>query len=291
MSQLETIKKLGKTVELSNCVLRRVDLDDEHYYFMDTEELKGEFCVSMTHVLDIGAPFPEGLRQWLKYTDAKESTEIFESAGNRGSKLHDALEQLASGIELDLEKDYTTTYEKEAITTFARWWYFLQPDDFALESTVADPELKVAGTMDLVCTVDSRKLDILLDPTYKLEIDSEDHFVLKEKHKGLLDGEPKPIRVIIDYKFTGRNAYNHKVQVAGYTHMYNQSYADEPDVERKFTWRYSPKHKLGFDMQESELGYDSYRRIYDTFIEYLGGFPQPPKITVYPKKLKLLEVK
>lgn len=286
----DVIQRLGVTTKLSNCELTRVDLDDEHYYFIGDE-----FAVSLTHVLDIGAPFPEGLRNWLRNTDGNESMDYMLMTRDRGSKLHDALERLSNGLELEMS-DYPTKYEKDAIVSFVRFFRFLQPARFKTELIVANPKMRVAGTLDFVGEADSKRVELLLEPTKYLEIDDADNFVVKDKYKEMLDGEPEFIKFIIDWKFTGRSAYNHKIQVAAYGEMYNQSYGDKR-VTRKFTWRYSPKHKNRFDMQESKLDWFSFNRIYETFLEYLAnaggknwtGFPEPPEMVVYPDKVRLFE--
>lgn len=266
------------TQKLSNCSLTRIDLNTEHFYYGD-----GEFFVSLTHMLDIGAPFPEGLRQWLRLTDPDESAERLTMTADRGSKLHHALEMLAGGMELYLE-DYPTTYEKDAIVTFIRMVRFLQPTDFKTELIVADTKLKVGGTMDFVGTADKRRLDVLLKPTYALKL-QDDNFELVKP----LEGEPEPIKFVMDYKFTGRSSYNHKVQCSKYQEMYNQSYADLPPATKSYIWRYSPKHKLHFDMKEADLSPKSFDRIFDTAIEYLGKFPEPPVMTVFPERVRLFE--
>jgi hypothetical protein len=107
--------------QLSNCKLTRLDLDTTHHYYGD-----GEYFVSLTHILDIGAPFPEGLRQYLRVTDAAESEERLFMTAERGSKLHRALELLSAGMELYSE-DYPTDYEKAAIVAFIRAMRFLYP--------------------------------------------------------------------------------------------------------------------------------------------------------------------
>lgn len=266
------------TQKLSNCSLTRIDLDTEHHYYGD-----GEYFVSLTHILDIGAPFPEGLRQWLRLTDADESAERLTMTKDRGTKLHHALESLVMGLELYLE-DYPTTYEKDALVTFIRTMRFLNPTKFKTEIIVADAKLKVGGTMDIVGFADRRKLDILLKPTYAVDL-IDDNFQLKKP----LEGEEELVKFVMDYKFTGRSSYNHKVQASKYKQMYNMSYAKETPAESAYIWRYSPKHKLHFDMKLADLEPKSFDRIYDTAIEYLGGFPTPPEMVVYPESVRLFE--
>lgn len=276
------VKQLGVTHKLSNGELTRVEIDDEHYYFID-----GEYCMSVTEVLNLAAPFPEGLRQWLRKTDAEESSAIFQAAGDRGTKLHKALERLLDGVELEMS-EYQTKFEKDAVMSFVRVMRFLQPTKFKTELTVADRNLKIGGTTDLVAWADARKLDILLDATKYLQI-IDDGFVLKDKFKDMLDGEPDLVKFIWDHKFTGRNTYNHKVQASKYRYMYNESYTDEAPATRSFTWRYSPMHKNRFDFKEADLPEESFNRIYATGLDYLGQFPDPPPMIVYPEKVRIFE--
>lgn len=291
MSAAASPQQLGKTYKLAEGEITRVELDDEHYYFID-----GEFCISVTRVLDVAAPFPEGLRAYLRNTSAEESTELLKMTADRGSKLHDALEKLLNAVELDKE-DYPTKYEREALSSFIRTIRFLQPRDIETELIVGDKKMRLGGTMDMVATADLRRLEILLEPTKYLEINDNDEFQLKEKFADMLDGDPTPVRFVWDHKFTGRSTYNHKVQVTKYRAMYRKSYPEKPQPTLAFTWRYSAQHKNRFQLNKSELGEKSFDRIYDTCLEYMEfmsltkwtGFPEPPEMVIYPDKFKLFE--
>lgn len=276
--------------ELSNCEIMRLDVDDDHYYYggeKGSQDPK-DYYLSVTRVLDIAAPFPEGLRQYLRITSFDEQMERLEYTGARGSKLHEALDMLMQKQGLNLKDDYQSSYEKDAIVTFIRMMRFLNPGKYATELIVADPDLRVAGTLDFKGIVDEWKILCLQDPNKYLEIDSDGDLQLKEKWVDLPD--KKRICVVIDWKFTGRNAYSHQVQVAAYKAMNNKSRKGML-ASRAFSWRYSPKHKFGFDFNESLLDYHSFKRIYNTAIEYLSGFPEPPIIKHYPEVVALYEVK
>jgi hypothetical protein len=279
----------GILYKLSDCEVMRIDVDDDHYYFGGAEGEKKEYYLSVTQIIDIGGPFPEGLRQYLRVTSFEEQRERLEVTGNRGTKLHAALDELMSRKSLDLRKDYPTTYEKDAITTFIRMMRFLDPGKYSTELIVADPDLRIAGTLDFKGIVDEWKLRALLEPIKYLDIDSDGDFMLKERWLDMPDLK-KRICIIIDWKFTGRNAYSHKVQVAAYKTMNNKT-RKGVKASRAFTWRYSPKHKHRFDFSESMLDYGSFKRIYNTTIEYLGEFPEPPKLRRYPEKVTLYEEK
>lgn len=283
MSDMETL------YELSNCELMKLEVDDDHYYYGGQPGKTKEYYLSVTQVLDIGGPFPEGLRQYLRMTSFEEQKERLEATGNRGKKLHDALDKLMLRQEINLE-DYRTTYEKDAIVTFIQMAKFLDPTKFSTELIVADPDLRVAGTLDFRGFVAEWQLIALLNPNKYLETSQDGSLELKQAWINLPFEYPKRVHIIIDWKFTGRNAYGHKVQVMAYRRMHNKSYRGRP-VKRSFTWRYSPKHKYRFDFAESLLDYDSFKRIYATTIEYLGEFPPPPTIRRYPKSVRLYEPK
>lgn len=272
--------------KLSNCEIMRVDVDDNHYYYGGKIGESKEYYMALTHVLDIGGPFPEGLRQYLRVTSYEEQKERLESTGQRGTGLHDALDRLMQREELDM-KEFPTTYEKDAIVTFIRMMRFLDPGKYSTELIVADPDLRVAGTLDFKGYVDEWKLTCLLNPNMYFDLDSEGDYMLKEKWVDLSSNK-KRVNIVIDWKFTGRNAYNHQVQVSAYKTMNNKTRTGQP-VTRAFTWRYSPKHKFRFDFQESHLTYSAFKRIYATTLEYLSGFPEPPKIKKYPKSVRLYE--
>lgn len=281
MSDTETL------YTLSNCEILRLDVDTDHYYYGGDIGGGKEFYISLTRVLDIGGPFPEGLRQYLRITSFDEQMDRLEFTGERGTKLHDALDRLMQRQELNLESDYRSSYEKDAVVTFIRMMKFLNPSKYATELIVADPDLRVAGTLDFKGIVDEWKLLCLLEPIKYLELDSDGDFQLKQKWVDL-PSHSRRVCIIIDWKFTGRNAYGHKVQVAAYKTMNNKSRGGKP-ASRAFTWRYSPKHKYGFDFSESLLSYQSFKRIYNTTIEYLGEFPAPPTIKRYPQAVRLYE--
>lgn len=274
--------------QLANCELMRLDVDEDHYYYGALPGEVKEYYLSVTQILSIGGPFPENLREWLRSTSADESRSLFESRGARGTKLHDALHRLLGAEEIDLTL-YPSTYEKDALVTFIRVMRFLQPTKIVTEEVVADPTLKIAGTIDLRAIAPLWKLKALLDPNKYLEIDSDNDLQLKEKWLDLPDDKTR-VSFIWDHKFTSVNAYNHEIQVAAYRYMYGKSHKGTAPT-MAFTWRFSPKHKFGFDFKQSDKPYKAFTRIYDTTIDYLGEFPAPPTIKRFPSKVRLYNIK
>lgn len=265
----------------------RLEVDDDHYYYGGLIGHDKEFYVGVTTVLDIATPFPEGLRQYLRVTSFEDQKERLEVTGARGKKLHNALDELARGQELELKLEYPTSYEKDAIVTFIQFWRFLNPGKFNTEQIVGEPKLRLAGQLDFEGFVDEWRLTCLLDPKRYLELDSDGNLQLQEKWVDM--PTKKRIRIIIDYKFTGRNAFSHKIQVGIYKRMNNISRPGR-QATRAFTWRYSPIHKFRFDFSESYYGLKEFMWIYNTFIAYSGEFPAPPLIRRYPDKVRLFDI-
>lgn len=284
---------------LVNAEIMRLDVDDNHWYYGAKKDESGnlteekQFYVGVTTVLDVAGPFPEGLRQYLRATSFEESKERLEVTGTRGTKLHHALDMLMQAEKLQ-SKDYPTQYEKDAIATFIQWCEFLAPSKFNTETVVSDPRLRIAGTMDFSGFVDEWRLTALLNPTKYLEVDSENHLQLKEKWLDL-PADSRRVRIVIDWKFTGRNAWSHKVQVCAYKKMLNMSLPGRK-ASRAFTWRYSPLHKFHFDFNEAlrkngtPLEYPKeFMWIYNTFLAFSEEFPQPPTIRRYPDEFRLYD--
>ena len=196
---IEEVTQDGVVYELSNCEIMRLDVDDEHYYYGGEIGGEKQFYVGVTTVLDVASPFPEGLRQYLRMSSFDEQKERLEVTGARGSKLHHALDLLANAEELDL-KNYPTTYEKDSLVTFIQAWRFLAPGKFDTELVVADPDLRIAGTMDFNGFVDEWRLEALLNPLKYLDVDSEGDLQLKEKWLDL-PSNSKRIRIVVDFKF------------------------------------------------------------------------------------------
>lgn len=286
---MEDVLRLGKTYELSNGQLTRIDIDDDHYYFIKNENFpEGQFCASVTGVIDKAGPVPEGLREFWKNNTKQESEELLHERGKRGSKLHSAFEDLLEGLEVQLKEFYPTTYEKAAIVSFIRFFRFLEPTAYKSELIVASSSLVLAGTLDFIGLVDKRRLDMLVNPIKFLGIDADGNFAPKIPE--MLDGEPEMVKIVIDWKTSSGIHYAHEKQVIAYREMYNESYANERKVTHCGIMRISTRHKHGFEFKLVEGEFEGFKRLYDTYLDINNGqLPKPPNIVIYPEKVKLIE--
>ena len=124
------------------------EIDDSHYYFVNDE-----FYPGVTSIIDEAAPMGYGLRMFLQNNTREEAEEIKNTAGDFGSKLHDAYERLINGFELNLAEEYPTTKEKKHLLSFYDWFNTHKPTGIKSEFVVASLTYKYAGTMDALCTI------------------------------------------------------------------------------------------------------------------------------------------
>lgn len=286
------LKSLGETVKLSNCEISKIELDDEHFYYLFNEDFpEGKFIPSVTKIIDEAGPVGFGLREFWKNNTKQESEDILYSRGERGKLLHQDCERLIEGMEVELEG--RPRYEQQAIASYVATMRFLKPENAKKEQVVASSILEVGGTLDVVCEINSARIDWLKKNSKSLELNDKGEIVVKEKLKDEFEKDLKVGKMqkwIIDQKFTSGIYYGHEAQVTAYQGMYNESYKDETPVKRKGIWRFSTRHKLGFEFKEVTRELDSFERMYETYLDLHGGeLPKPPEIRTYPKSIRLFD--
>jgi len=105
-----------------------------------------------------------GFYKWLAKTGWNEAEAIKEEAGDKGTKVHNAIEQLILGAEVKMEdKYYSKLTEKDeelnpdeygAILSFQDWFNTTKPEPIMQESTVISKKHNFAGTVDFVGKID-----------------------------------------------------------------------------------------------------------------------------------------
>ena len=122
-----------------------------------------------------------------------ESQAIKSAAGDKGSKVHNAIEDLLSGKELKMEDKYLnpstrepeelTVEEWEAIMSFQSWWETTKPELISKEFVVFSDKNNYAGTVDLLCKIDGRvwlidfKTGQSIWPEYELQVSAYKHAI------------------------------------------------------------------------------------------------------------------
>jgi len=175
-----------------NGIVQVTTLDERWYHILD----KDEFYPSSTWICGY---YPKGIPfyKWLAEKGWDEAEAIKVAAGNKGSRIHHAIECLTKGTVLSMtdvlpdsegEQKEFSVEEWEAVMSFVSWWKETKPVLVCQEQVVVNHEEKYAGTLDLVVKI---------------------------------DGEP----FIVDIK-TGQNVWReHELQISSYKHAYTGAIA------------------------------------------------------------------
>jgi len=120
---------------------------DERYYFKD-----GIYSPSVTTVLDV-YPKGFGFQQWLKDL-GHNSEEVLRRAAERGSRVHAALEKIATGGAVRWEVDGVFEFSLDEWKMINKGVEFLK--EFVAEIDAVEISIVsggVGGTIDLICRI------------------------------------------------------------------------------------------------------------------------------------------
>lgn len=256
-----TIKANGKVFKIKTGELVRYDTDTAHHYW-----LNDRYLPSVSAILQQASPTPYGLKEFWQKNTKEDADAIFESAGEFGSGMHAAFEQLLKGGELNLLQDYPTVKEKRCLLSFVDWFKYYKPTGIESEQTVASDKFSYAGTLDFV---------------------------------GVINNE----RWLIDFKTSNALHLSHSLQVMAYKQAYEESYGIK--IDRVGLLRLGTSHKgttavkegkikevgAGWEFREvTNYGFDDFLNLYKTYLMLNGGtVKEPDEIAIYPETLKLLE--
>lgn len=144
--------------------IARITTTDERWYIINDKLTNDKkYLPSVTW---IAGHYPKGVQfyKWLANNGWDEAEAIKSAAGDKGSKVHAAIESLLSGnvIKFDErlanketgELEDISTSEYECLLSFADWFNKTKPKVLKTETTVVSEEFGFAGTVDLVCEID-----------------------------------------------------------------------------------------------------------------------------------------
>jgi len=134
---------------------------DERWY-IKTVKGKDIFYPSVTWICYY---YPKGISyfKWLANKGWDEAEAIKVEAGERGSKVHNAIHDLVCGKEVKMDDKYfseskgqdeeLSVDEWEAIVSFRDWFSLVKPEVIASEVVGFNDKDKYAGTMDCICLI------------------------------------------------------------------------------------------------------------------------------------------
>jgi hypothetical protein len=143
----------------------QITTSDERWYSDDDGQT---FHKSNTWVCSFW-PKGKGFEEWLK-KNGDEAEQLKRDAGNKGSKIHQAIEDLLRGVEVKFDAKYMNhdTNKEEDLTpdeygslmSFVSWWNVLNAahkvEIIAIEKSAINKEIGVGYTLDLLLKVDGQ---------------------------------------------------------------------------------------------------------------------------------------
>ena len=179
--------------EVKEGVLQITTSDDRWYAIESKNEGTGlpeyRFLPSVSWICGF---YPKGIAfyKWLSEKGWDESQAIKVAAGNKGSRVHKAVEDLTKGQEVKISDKYTdadgelaelTVEEYEAILSFVDWYKETNPTILEIEHTVINEQEGYAGTIDLICEIEGQVYIVDLKTSqsvwaeYELQISAYKH--------------------------------------------------------------------------------------------------------------------
>jgi hypothetical protein len=153
-----------KEVDAERGIICITTPDQRHY----ARRIMGnwDFVPSVTWICDTGCPKSVGFYKWLANKGWDEAEQIKASAGDRGSKVHQAISVLVRGgtVSIDdafenprtLEPEPLTPTEYECLMSFVDWYQETKPEVILNEFTVWNEKYRYAGTVDLKCRINGK---------------------------------------------------------------------------------------------------------------------------------------
>lgn len=181
------MKKIIEEVDKEKGI-KRVTTVDERWYIKETTDQKTglpslKYVPSVTWIAE---SYPKGIGfyKWLADKSWDEAEALKVAAGEKGSRVHQAIHELISGKEVRIDSKYTIDGEEselsledyDCIISFARWAAESKPTFIKTEYVVFNDELNYAGTVDLLCEIGGEKYIVdfktsqYIWPSHKLQL-------------------------------------------------------------------------------------------------------------------------
>jgi hypothetical protein len=188
------MKKLIKLVDEKRGVLQVTTLDERWYAIQSEDKSTGlpvyDYLPSVTW---IGDYYPKGIAyfKWLADKGWDEAEAIKVAAGDKGSKVHLATEDIEDGLEIPIDAKYynrsleqdeeLTLEEVNCVQSFCEWLDETKPELIAKEITVINKEHRYAGTVDRIYRINGviwivdLKTSNYIWPSHELQLSAYSH--------------------------------------------------------------------------------------------------------------------
>ncbi len=173
--------------KIKDGIIQITTLDERHYQIND------KFVPSVTWICEY---YPKGVAffRWLADKGWSQAEQIKSMAGEKGSKVHQAIESLLDGKTVRMESKFINketgeeeelnVEEYEAIMSFVNWFNEVKPEIVAKEVFVYNKKEGYAGMLDLLCRINGRphiidfKISQNIWPSHKLQVSAYKHAIL-----------------------------------------------------------------------------------------------------------------
>lgn len=271
------MKKVIRKVNEELGIVQVTIADERHYLFEDKDEKTGlPMIVDVPSVTWVCSFYPKGVffYKWLAEKGWDEAEAIKSAAGDKGSKIHEAIEAINRGEEVKIDSRFLnrssgeleelTLEECDALIAYIDWKKKTKPIQLLGEFTLRSKRHNIAGTLDYL---------------YKLETDP--------------DGTIR----LLDFK-SGQNTWpEHRLQLSAYKKMLvEMMLASEVEIDGlRFSEEVGPrdvkvileilqvgyrKNKLGWKLTEYEDGWELFQAAQTIWASETGN-AHPKKID-YP---------
>jgi hypothetical protein len=145
----------------------RIQVLDERFYKSETNELL--YYPGATTILEIINKV--ALNVWYKQV-GMNAEYILKEAGEKGSRIHRAIEQFNRGETISVMDDegnmkiFKNFEEWKMICKFHRWYEIYQPEILGIEQVLVSDTLRFGGTLDLICKIPNEKDPEKIDTWY-----------------------------------------------------------------------------------------------------------------------------
>lgn len=183
------MKKIIKDVDKERGIIQ-ITTADERWYVKDvinpvTKLPEFKYVPSVTW---IAGHYPKGVAyyKWLGEHGWDESQALMHEAGDRGSKIHEAISAILRGEEVRIDSKFVnnstgeleelTVEECDAILSFVNWKKENNPESIAWDITVYSDKYDYAGSIDYICKIDGKtwivdfKSSQNIFPAYELQL-------------------------------------------------------------------------------------------------------------------------
>lgn len=221
-------------------------------YYNDVEK---KYAYAVNHIIRGGFPKGEGFYNYLLSHSKDEAKRILTDAGEKGSRVHEAIRNLIDGIQIDLERPYKTEEggwspltdeEWECLIAWCAWAEKYKPRVRQAEHSLWTPDY--AGTLDF-------RGDITLPAGDKAYIN--DKLVTIKEDTVLED-------IILDWKSGSAIHDEYKLQTASY------AFGSKKPARGTGVVRVGTSHKCGYEMRL--WNYEATKEHYHVFRAAMRSF-------------------